>query len=334
MSSLLQNQPTPQYFAAIDLGSRNCRLLIAKKTLYGLENIEATSRFVCLAENITRTKKLSFEAMERAYESLEAFQKKIAQYPNITTLAVATAASRIAENSAAFLERVKDGLDLDLQIIASEEEAYFATLGCAPLISHKKKYALIFDIGGGSTEVIFADHSEPGFPKPIDSISMDLGVVSLAEELQQFTFQTYGAVVRDAATQTRQFVERNHIQDHVDSESIQVIGTSGTITTISALHQNLKFYEREKVDGSVLSAEDIERVIKHVQLMDKEERLLHPCIGQSRDDLILGGLAIFEGIYSAFLGLPVMATDRGVRDGIVYALANHHHFKNTSPDSV
>jgi len=321
---------TPVYFAAIDLGSRNCRLLLAKKTEGGIEILEATSRFVCLAEQITRTNKLSFEAMERAVEALASFQKKLKHYPNMTTLAVTTAASRIAENSELFLARVKEELNLDLHVISSKEEAHFATLGCAELMAPDKDFAIIFDIGGGSTEVIFADITTPGFPKPIDSISMNKGVVSIAEELVCFTFEKYSDTINSVHEKTLDFVDKHNIQRLIDEDKIQLIGTSGTTTTISALHQNLKFYDREKVDGSIMKPDDIERVIKHVQLMSTEERLLHPCIGQARDDLILGGLAIFEGIYKTFPNMSVMATDRGVRDGIIHALANPERFQNTN----
>ena len=310
-----------KYFAAIDLGSRNCRLLVSKKTDQGIENLEATSRFVCLGERLNKTHHLSFEAMDRAVETLELFQKKIKRYQNVTTLAVTTAATRNAQNSATFLARVKGELGLDLQVISTEQEALFATLGCAELVESHYKRAVIFDIGGGSTEVIFADVTDSDCPRLIDSISIPIGVVPLAEDINHATFKNYSQTVERVLSYTVPFAAKHHIAELVSGDQVQLIGTSGTITTVSALHQNLKFYDREKVDGSILSFDDIDKTIKHVQLMSKDQRLVHPCIGQSRDDLILGGLAIFEGIYKAFPGLSVTVTDRGVRDGIVYALA-------------
>ena len=143
----------------------------------------------------------------------------------------------------------------------------------------------------------------------------------LAEDVNHATFKNYSQTVDRVLSYTVPFAQKHHIAELVLGDQVQLIGTSGTITTVSALHQNLKFYDREKVDGSILSFDDIEKTIKHVQLMNQDQRLIHPCIGQSRDDLILGGLAIFEGIYKAFPGLSVTVTDRGVRDGIVYALA-------------
>lgn len=323
------------YFAAIDLGSRNCRLLISKKTIASaktvgetsLDNIEATSRFVCLGENLAKTNKLSDAAMERALETLEAFQKRISHYGNVQLLAVTTAATRMAKNSNAFLRQVKKKLNLDLKVISSEEEALYATLGCAELVDDKYNNAIIFDIGGGSTEVILADFTDHDTPHIIASISIPMGVVSLAEDQDHTTFKTYSKTVEDILSYTQPFCEKHGIMDLIAKDQVQLIGTSGTITTVSALHQNLKFYDRDKVDGSILSFADIESTIKHVQLMGQEERLLHPCIGHSRDDLILGGLAIFEGIYKAFPNLPVTVTDRGVRDGIVYALAYPERFE-------
>ncbi len=326
MCATLSTQDHVKFYAAIDLGSRNCRLLLSKSKDGVIENLEAMSNFVCLAENLSTTNKLSFEAMERAYDSLAGFKKKIHQYPNVTILAVTTAASRLAENSDLFLKRVRENIGIDMKIISSQEEAHFAALGCTELLDRQKDFALIFDIGGGSTEVIFARIHDNGMPVPIDSISMPLGVVSLAEKLQTFTFKTYNETVAHAYNMTADFLGQHDVLSSIPEDKLQIIGTSGTTTTISALDQNLKFYDRDKVDGAQLQPENIDRVIKHVQLMGREERLLHPCIGQSRDDLILGGLAIFEGIYKALPDLPVTVTDRGVRDGIIYALANHDRF--------
>ncbi|HBN23320.1 MAG TPA: exopolyphosphatase [Holosporales bacterium] len=323
------------YFAAIDLGSRNCRLLISKRSTTSsngafetsLHNIEATSRFVCLGEHLTKTNKLSDAAMERALETLKAFQKRISHYDNVQMLAVTTAATRMAKNSNTFLRQIKKKLDLELKVISSEEEALYATLGCAELVNKKYKKAIIFDIGGGSTEVILADFTDHDTPHITTSISIPMGVVSLAEDQDHTTFKTYSKTVEDILSYTEPFCKEHGIIDLIAQDQVQLIGTSGTITTVSALHQNLKFYNRDKVDGSILSFADIESTIKHVQLMGKDERLFHPCIGQSRDDLILGGLAIFEGIYKAFPNLPVTVTDRGVRDGIVYALAYPERFE-------
>lgn len=324
------NTSENHYFAAIDLGSRNCRLLVAKKTVKNLENIEATSRFVCLAEQMTKTKKLSNTAMERALTTLATFQKKIARYKNVTTLAITTAATRNAENGSYFIKQVQQELGLNIHVISTGQEAIFATLGCAALVKKSYKKAIIFDIGGGSTEVIFADFTDHKSPRIIDSISIPLGVVSLAEASSNKTFQAYSQTVEKVLSHTQPFCEKHKIQDLIDQDLIQLIGTSGTITTVSALHQNLKFYNRDKVDGSTLTPDEIDKTIKHVQLMGQDERLLHPCIGHSRDDLILGGLAIFEGIYRAFPDLPVTVTDRGVRDGMVYALAYPERLKELS----
>lgn len=316
-----------QYFAAIDLGSRNCRLLVSKYQNGVIENLEAVSKFVCLAQNLSKTKRLSFESMERAYDALVGFKKRLRHYPNITTLAITTAASRVAENTHFFLARVKEEVGMDMHIISSQDEAHFAALGCTELIDSSKKYALIFDIGGGSTEVIFARIHESGMPVPLHTLSMPLGVVSLAEDLETFTYTKYNDIVRNACSLTASFLDELDFFYDLPEEDLQIIGTSGTITTISALDQNLKHYDRDRVDGAVLHPENIESVIKYVQLMDQDQRLIHPCIGQSRDDLILGGLAIFEGIYKALPNLPVTVTDRGVRDGIVYALAHHELFQ-------
>jgi exopolyphosphatase/guanosine-5'-triphosphate,3'-diphosphate pyrophosphatase len=312
-----------KYFAAIDLGSRNCRLLVAKEEQGRLETLEAFSRFVCLGEGVSRTQKLSKKSMDRAIVALHHCVKKMAPYTPLKSLAVTTAATRQAQNSQQFLSRVTREVGVDLQIITPEEEAFYAVLGCQELVHAHTDYAIIFDIGGGSTELILADFRTKESPQVLDVASIPLGVVNLSEGEDPLTFKHYSATVNKVLKWSCQFSEKNNLPDLMETARVQFVGTSGTTTTVAALHQNLRFYDRSKIDGSELTYENLENVIKYVQLLSPEERLMHPCIGQAQDDLILGGLSVFEGIYKMCPSLTLTVTDRGLRDGIVYALANH-----------
>ena len=329
--------PTPpfksaKFYGAIDLGSQNCRLIISERQDGQLANVEAFSRFVCLGEGVARTQKLSKKAMERALPVLELCAKKLHAYTDISYFAVATAAARNAINASSFLKRVERETGITLHVITPQQEALFAALGSLPLIPPSTKQALIFDIGGGSTELMLLDLAVPNAPQLIDAISMPYGVVSLAETMLQASltatsFKTYAQTVAEIQALAENFAAKNNLLDP-DVNTVQLVGTSGTTTTVAALHYNLRFYDRLKIEGTQLSFKNLKSVIHFVHSMQPEERLRHPCIGQSKNDLILGGLAIFEGIFSAWSTLPLTVTDRGVRDGIVYALANYETYES------
>lgn len=320
---------TPQFYGAIDLGTQNCRLMIAQHNQGQFTINEAFSHIVCLGEGVARTQKLSKAAMDRAITSLQYCAKKINTYGDIAYLAVTTAAARNASNAAQFLKRVERETGIQLHIITPAQEALFAGIGSLPLVHPKAQKAVIFDIGGGSTELVIFNLENPSAPTLIDSISMPYGVVTMGESMAQAallkeTFKTYAATVQAVQNATTAFALKN---DLLAEESLQLIGTSGTTTTVAALHLNLRLYDRDKIEGLALRLEDLERTIRFVHSMTPHERLMHPCIGQSKSDLILGGLAIFQGIFSVWPSLAVTVTDRGVRDGIVQALAHYEQYE-------
>jgi exopolyphosphatase/guanosine-5'-triphosphate,3'-diphosphate pyrophosphatase len=321
-----------RYYGAIDLGSQNCRLIIAERQNGKLASVETFSRFVCLGEGVARTQKLSKRAMERALPVLTTCAKKLHSYPNTVYFAVATAAARNAVNALHFIKRVEREIGISLHIITSQQEALFAALGSLPLIHPSTKQALIFDIGGGSTELMLLNLDIPDTPQLVDAISMPYGVVSLAEVMQQASltatsFRAYAQTVAEIQALAENFAIKNNLLSP-DLKTVQLVGTSGTTTTVAALHYNLRFYDRTKIEGTQLSFDNLKSVIHFVHSMQLEERLRHPCIGQAKNDLILGGLAIFEGIFSVWPSLPLTVTDRGVRDGIVYALANYETYES------
>lgn len=310
-----------KYFGAIDLGSRNCRLLIVAKNGNDLKTVATLSKSVGLGEGVRRTNRLSKKSMDRAILALAQCVKKMQQYSPITFTSVATEACRRATNQTQFLKRVHREIGIELKVINYEEEARYALLGCRELIQPETKYVLIFDIGGGSTEVVWAS-IEQGLPgRVIDCVSIPYGVVSLSDSFKSEVLVNYNNTREAVETIARDFCNTNQINQIATYSKVQLMATSGITTTISALKQNLRFYDRTKVDGTTLTFDDIQGSIKYIQLMRPEERALHPCIGLNNDDLLLGGLAICDGLYRAWPELQLTVTDRGVRDGMVYALA-------------
>lgn len=310
------------YLAAIDLGSRNCRLMVSKFDGKTLESVEVLSKYVCLADGVASTQKLSKRAMDRGVSVLKFCKKKLDQFEPLKLCCVTTDAMRRASNADTFLKRVKRETGIDLQIISAQEEARYAALGCVGLLRPLVRDFIVFDIGGGSSEIILGRVSEAGDSfEIIDTLSMPHGVVNIFEANPTMTFEGYSKVVREVKRTCRTFLSRYLKQEGYSEKYFQIIGTSGTTTTVAALNMNLKFYDRSRINGASLTLKELLSVVHYVQSMSTEERLVHACIGQAKDDLILGGLAIFEGILKAAPVKTVTVTDSGVRDGIIRTLA-------------
>jgi exopolyphosphatase/guanosine-5'-triphosphate,3'-diphosphate pyrophosphatase len=322
VSTLEEGEKPQDCIAAIDLGTNTCRLLIAIPTPEGPHVIDSFVRVIRLGDELATRGHISHEATLRAVSALKICAEKLQKY-NIKHLrCVATAACRDASNREAFLETIRSKTGLELEVISSAEEARLAIVGCADLLDSNTRYAIAFDIGGGSTEVMWMELLPKKLPEIIDWVSLPLGVVTLSETLRQ------APSVREAlqnirhmvAKEIKKFCDRAFIYPHLRKKNIQLIGTSGTLTTLAALHMNLDRYDRTQVNGLYLTPEIINKTIANLYAMTPEERLLHPCIGPMRTDLVLGGVAIFEGIYDVFPIDPVRVADRGVREGLLVDL--------------
>lgn len=310
----------PQYFAAIDLGSNTCRLLITKKHNHQFTTQDVSSRIVRLAEGLSQTNRLSEMAMQRTLNVIGHYARKIREYGTINVMAITTEACRRASNADAFLDRIYRRTGIQFDILSETEEAFFVAKGCAPLMNAIQPYGLFIDIGGGSTEIIWTkqrqDHLEI-----IDSISLPFGVVQLSETIDTQKAINYQSIFNEVANTLTSFKTRNRIADRIEEGVVQMIGTSGTTTTLAAINMDLRAYDRRKVDRSYLGFQEIERVTKSLQLMSESELVMHPCIGSERSELILAGTAILGGICKAFPVGSLQVADRGVRDGMVSFMA-------------
>lgn len=329
-SALAFNQPRftplerPQYFAAIDLGSNTCRLIITKKFEDQFTTLEVSSKIVRLSEGLALTGRLSEVAMQRTINVIAHFARRISQYSNIQVMAIATESCRKAENADLFLERLWRRTQIRFKIISESEESYFVAKSCAPLMCDSKPYGVFIDIGGGSTEIIWAKNRGDQL-EVIDSISLPYGVVHISETRDTKKASHYQQIQEQVSKELARFTERNNIQERIQDNLVQMIGTSGTTTTLAAIHQNLRAYDRCKIDRFQLTFDDIVRVTKSLQLMSPRELVLHPCIGQERSELILAGTAILGGICSAIPVGFIQVADRGVRDGMASHMAYGEH---------
>jgi len=308
-------------YAALDLGTNNCRLLVARPSGEGFRVVDAFSRIVRLGEGVSSSRRLSEAAISRAMAALAFCRNKMKNKGVTRARLIATEACRTAENGAELLDRVSDELGLELEVIDRETEACLAATGCTPLIDPHAAGVVLFDIGGGSSELVRLERSQhsrcgPPLPQIRGWISVPHGVVTLAERYGGITVtrECYDAMVVEVADLIAPFV-REHGGD--EAEGIHMLGTSGTVTTIAGVHLNLKRYDRNRVDGCWMSAEEINAVVERLLTMSYEDRVASPCIGAERADLVLAGCAILEAIRRAFPCPRLRVADRGLREGML-----------------
>jgi len=327
-------------YAALDLGTNNCRLLIARPHEHGFRVLDGFTRIVRLGEGVSTSGRLGEAAMERTMEALRMCRNKLREHQPARMRLIATEACRAAENGPAFLARVKQELGLELEIVDRRTEAELAVTGCADLIDGATQGALMFDIGGGSSELAWLDF-RGGRPKSQGRMSasirswqsLPVGVVSIAERFGgvDVTKEVFEAMVSFVSDHLRQFRGREKLRHMIGTHPVHLIGTSGTVTTLAGLHLGLERYERQKVDGLWMSRGEVDETMKVLLAMPFERRVSHPCIGRDRADLVLPGCAIFEAIRREWPTERVRVADRGLREGILISLmdADRVHARST-----
>jgi exopolyphosphatase / guanosine-5'-triphosphate,3'-diphosphate pyrophosphatase len=307
--------------AAIDLGTNNCRLLIAEPIGDGFRVIDAFSRIVRLGEGVQTTQRLSDAAIARTLAALRVCSAKIRRRGVTRVRAVATEACRRAINCDEFVAAAAEDTGIELEIISSMEEGRLALAGCAPLLERTAPYAVVFDIGGGSTELMWMTMGDDG-PRLLDQASVRCGVIDLAERYggDRIDPEHYRVMVAEVATALSEFERRNGISELARAGSVQMLGTSGTVTTLAGVHMGLLRYDRRMVDGSYLRIEDALGVINHLTEQDFAGRAADPCIGEERADLVVAGCAVFQAISETWPVRGLRIADRGLREGILVDL--------------
>jgi len=308
-------------YGAIDLGTNNCRLLIARPTEGGFTVIDAFSRIVRLGEGLSRTGALSQDAMDRAVGALSVCADKLRRRNVSLSRSVATEACRRAANGDEFAERVRTETGIALDIIEPQEEARLAVLGCHKLLEPGDGPALIFDIGGGSTELVLIDQDD-GATKIRAWWSAPWGVVSLTESEGREALEGPDRI--KAYKRMRERARRSFANFATmlpeEREGIRLLGTSGTVTTLASVHLALPSYDRRAVDGLHVPIEAMQKISATIAAMDYEERSSLPCIGNERADLVVAGCAILEAIIEIWPAKNLGVADRGIREGILRSL--------------
>ncbi len=330
-------------YAALDLGTNSCRMLIAQPKGSQLHVVDSFSKSVQLGQGLEASGKMSRASMARAVGALKICQKKLSKHRVERARLVATEACRRATNAGEFIALVKRETGLQLEIIQPEEEARLAVVSCAPLVSTRTEQLLVVDIGGGSTELVWIDlsrvpklerpkaimrlhhgfdYEDTVFPraKVVDWISIPLGVATLKD--------MYDDVADDGARFAlmswyfeEQLAGFSPYTDAADQtlEGFQIIGTSGTVTTVAASHLGLRRYDRNKVDGLRMTSTQIDTVINGYLALGPEGRRRDPRIGRDRQTLIMSGAAILQALLRAWPTDRLSVADRGLREGLLYA---------------
>lgn len=314
-------------YAALDLGTNNCRLLIAEPNAHGFRVVDAFSRIVRLGEGLSQSGRLSEAAQGRAIEALKICQGKLAGWGVERMKLVATEACRSAANGAAFLNRVASEAGLTLEIVTREVEARLAVAGCANLVDWRDDGAIVFDIGGGSSELVWLDLGASGRPYDMGRhirawTSLPVGVVTLSERhggvhVDRAVFED---MVAEVGEMVDAFAAAGALSEAVARGRMHLIGTSGTVTTLAGVYLNLARYDRRRVDGTWLDDRDVGDLMEHLLDMSFEQRVAHPCIGADRADLVLAGCAILEAIRRRWPCERLRVADRGLREGILTEL--------------
>jgi exopolyphosphatase/guanosine-5'-triphosphate,3'-diphosphate pyrophosphatase len=322
------------FYAALDLGTNNCRLLIARPSPDGFRVSEAYSNIVRLGEGLTQTGRLQDHAMDRAMAALQVCADKIARRGCRRVRAVATQACRSAENGAAFIERVKQQTGLSLQVISPSEEARLSVAGCLNLLDREAEAALVIDVGGGSTELSWVDLQGGGLDQqmrrfapqrlPVRAwMSAPVGVVSLAERFPEDPSDRpgwYRAMVEAMKSHVATAEGAEVLRPAFLAGRAHLVGTSGAITSLAGLHLGLRRYDRRRVDGLWMTRADCERVSQRLLAVDVATRAQEPCIGPERADLVLAGAAILQAVQELWPCERVRVADRGLREGLLLSL--------------
>lgn len=324
-----QGKRVPLY-AAIDLGTNNCRLLVARREGETFRVIDSYSQVVRLGEGLASSGRLSDAAMERAFASFVAIRKKLKHHGVAHIRCIATEACRKAENGPGFIKLARDKYGMSFKVIGAREEAKLAAIGCHDLLEPEANLVMVLDIGGGSTEIAFMDLNaleERTLPHLVKSTpikawgSFPLGVVTLTESFSHLgEGLAFKAMLEHALSTFRKWKVGKSYYDLMQANGAYMIGTSGTVTCLAGVHLKLDTYRRDRVDGVWMSREDMFKVIEMLDQGGREGRLALPTVGRDRADLMMSGCAILQAACTLWPTERLRVADRGLREGLLLSM--------------
>ena len=322
-------------YAALDLGTNNCRLLVGTPSGHGFRVVDSFSRIVRLGEGLHHSSQLSDAGMERTILALHSCAARLSRRPVRAVRAIATEACRRATNGPAFLARIRRETGLRFDVISAREEAQLAIESCAPLLRGDGRRALLFDIGGGSTELAWVRLPEDdGPPQLIGTVSLPIGVVTLVDQFGDavFTPDGFHDMVDHVAERLWPFEDIHRIRQEITQGGVRLLGTSGTVTTLAGIALDLSRYSRAMVDGVVLTNREAASALGRLRAMGHAALAAHPCVGPERAAFVLPGCAVFAAIHRIWPAERIVVADRGLREGMLLKMmreaVSHPHARD------
>lgn len=327
-----RSDATGPIYAALDLGTNNCRMMLAVPDGQGFGVVDSYSRIVRLGEGLITTGRLCDAAVDRTIQALQVCARRMQRRKVHRMRCIATEACRQADNRQAFLDRVTVETGLVIEPITPDEEATLTIAGCLPLFEPEIPHGLIFDIGGGSTELSWVAIDGARDLRILGVLSIPSGVVSLAEEYpaDRMRPEDFEAIVRRIDASLAAFDAQHGIGQAVARGAVQMLGTSGTVTTLGGVHLDLPRYDRSRVDGLRIGFDDLRAASDRLCGTDTAGRAAHPCIGRERADLVVAGCAILEAVCRRWPVGRLCIADRGIREGLLLAMMADDHTAGTA----
>jgi exopolyphosphatase / guanosine-5'-triphosphate,3'-diphosphate pyrophosphatase len=317
-----RRSPGPAY-AAVDLGTHNCRMLVARPDRdSGFRVIRSYAKPVRLGEGLGTSTSLTQAAMDRAVAALRACARRIERLGVVRVRSIATEACRRADNVDRFIQRIRRETGLIIEPVSAADEARLTLAGCTPLLDRHCRRVLLFDIGGGSTEIAWIEPHPDRAPHILALLSLPIGVVAFAERYggDLISPGVYAEMVTAVRERLAPFEADCGIRRHLAAGGVQMIGTSGTVTTLAATLLRLKRYDRARVDGLEIAFGDLARVSAGLAVSSWRERAGNPCIGPDRADLVIAGCAILDAVCATWPVGRLSVADRGIREGLLMSM--------------
>ena len=312
----------PNRFAAIDLGTNSCRMIVVQKTpekIYPFKTLDAASVPVYLGEKLATSGKLSEEAMERSITALEGFVRRFDKWKPQKITAVATESFRRAENSQEFVDTINEKLNIQFEIISPQKEMYYALLSCRNLFKQQRPFGLLFDIGGGSLQIAWLDMQVAKNPKIINILSLPSGLAILKDTfgINAISDEVLEKIKQSIATQLKEFDDKNEISYNIEKNQVSAVGASGVLTSLTCLQYGYEKYNRKQIDGEQLNIESACHVANLLRQQTREKRATYGCVGTERADMLAVGCAIVVCLFEQFALPSISIADRGLREGII-----------------
>lgn len=292
--------------ASIDIGTNSVLLLIAEGDDSGARPLVERATITRLGQGVDKTRRLAPEAIDRTLDCLSRYAEEIRAAAPAELLVVGTSAMRDAEGGASFRERAAAILGVMPRVASGDEEAELTFLGALSGIDATGD-VLVFDVGGGSTEIITGPAGGP----PRDKISLDIGSVRLTER----------HVRSDPPGAAELAAVRADVRSALAAVPFrpvgQLVGVAGTVTTLAAFTKNIAPYDAGRVHGLTLGLSEVARATAELSALPLEERKRLASIDPKRADVIVAGAALVEEVMRFCAAEAMIVSDRGVRWGLV-----------------